>query len=225
MDNPATTIWEDDDYVYIPEELIELLPAEYREAAERCREQGNRLLRVADEDIKNLIRLANAFPTTVSLGYIFHRLRSTEFEMTTEGVLEQEMLTTAFVVTYARLFVSGNGGCGVSRSQLPAHLRGVHDDLMDFRHKRYAHNGGHETVGSGVQMVVHGAEVRVSLQLNSGFYVGGKNEWKELVTFIDAHMHERLQKILARLKAKTGYEWTVPCGPAPYWVENNNLNG
>jgi len=31
-------------------------------------------------------------------------------------------------------------------------------------------------------------------------------------------MHERLYKILARLKEQTGYEWLFPDGPTPSWV-------
>ncbi len=218
MENSPPTIWEDDDYVYVPEEFFKHLPPEYRDAAEARKQQGSDILQIADKDIKSLVRLANAIPTTSSLSYIYHRLRTAKFEMTAEAVMEQEMLTTAFVVTYARLFVSGNGGSGVSRDQIPLHLRTVHDDILDIRHQRYAHNGGHKTIGSGIQIDFDDAEVRVNLGMSLGFYVGGRNEWEELVTFLDAHMHERLQKILGRLKAKTGLEWTFPVGPAPDWV-------
>lgn len=218
MENSTPTIWEDDDYVYIPEELFKHLPDEYREALEARKQQGSDILQIADKDIKSLVRLANAIPTTSSLSYIYHRLRTSKFDVTAEAVMEQEMLTTAFVVTYSRLFVSGNGGSGVSRDQIPAHLRAVHDDILEIRHQRYAHNAGHETIGSGIQIDFDDTEVRVNLGMSLGFYVGGRNEWEELVTFLDAHMHERLQKILDRLKAKTGLEWTFPVGPAPDWV-------
>ena len=218
MEDSPPTIWEDDDYVYIPEELFKHLPPEYREAAEARKQQGTDMLQVADKDIKSLIRLANAVPTTASLSYIYHRLRTAKFDMTAEALMEQELLTTAFVVTYSRLFVSGNGGSGVSRDEIPAHLQGIHDDIIDIRHKRYAHNGGHETIASGIKIDFDDTEVRVNLQMSLGFYMGGRNEWGELITFIDGHMHERLQKILGRLKAKTGYEWKFPNGPGPDWV-------
>jgi hypothetical protein len=61
--------------------------------------------------------------------------------------------------------------------------------------------------------------------MSSGFYVGGRDEWKELVTFLDAHMHERVHKILDRLKAKTGYEWKFPVGPTPVWVGEKSEGG
>lgn len=218
MENSRPVIWEDDEYVYIPEELFQHLPHEYLEAFEARKQENSNILQIADNDIRNLIRLTNAIPTTTSLGYIYRRLRTAKFEITTEAMMEQEMLTTAFVVTYSRLFVSGNGGSGVARDQIPAHLRAVHDDLIEIRNQRYAHNGGHETISSGIQFDFDDTEVRIKVQMSLGLYIGGRDEWEELVTFLDGHMHERLQKILGRLKAKTGYEWKFPVGPGPSWI-------
>ncbi len=218
MANEPSMIWEDEEYVYIPEVLFEHLPLEYREAAEARRQQGSDMLQIADQDIRSLIRLANAIPTTSSLRYIFYRLRNTKFDMSTEAFLEHEILTTAFVVTYSRLFVSGSGSSGVSRDQLPARLRGVHDDIIDIRHKRYAHTDSHESMGSGLQIDFDDDGFRINLQMSMGMYIGGRNEWEELVTFLDGLMHDRLQRIIRRLKDKTGYDWTFPTGPAPGWV-------
>lgn len=218
MENSPPEIWEDDEYVYVPEELLQHLPPEYLEAVEAQKQHGSNILQIADKDIKSLIRLGNAIPTTGMLSYIYHRLRTAKIEATTEAMMEQEMLTTAFVVTYSRLFVSGNGGSGVARDHIPAHLRAVHDDLIEIRNQRYAHNGGHETIGGGVEFIFHDTEVRIKLQMSLGLYIGGRDEWEELVTFLDAHMHERLQKILGRLKEKTGYDWIFPVGPTPDWV-------
>ena len=218
MKKSPPTIWEDDKFVYIPEELFKHLPPEYREAAEARKQQSQDILQVADKDIKSLIRLANAIPTTSSLSYIHHRLRTAQFDLTTEAILEHEMLTAAFVVTYSRLFISGSGGSGVSRNQIPDHLRGIHDDIVQLRHKRYAHNGNHGTSSSGIQVDFDDNSFRVNLQMNLGFHIGGRDEWEELVGFIDALMHERLHKILDRLKIKTGFDWTLPVGPKPDWV-------
>lgn len=222
MENTPPEIWEDEDYVYVPEEFFKHLPPEYLEAVEAKKQHGSNILQIADKDIKSLIRLGNAIPTTGILSYTYHRLRNTKFEATTEALMEQEMLTTAFVVTYSRLFVSGKGGSGVARDQIPAHLRAVHDGILEMRNQRYAHNGGHETIGSGVEFLFHDTEIHVNLQMNLGLYIGGRNEWQELVTFLDAHMHERLQKILGRLKEKTGYEWIFPVGPTPDWVTKSS---
>ncbi|MEP3945165.1 hypothetical protein [Ascidiaceihabitans sp.] len=218
MEPEHQELWEDDDFVYVPEALFHHLPPEYREAAEARKQQGQNVLRIADKDIQGLIKLVNAIPTTSSLSYIFHRLRTTKFELTAEAVMEQEILTTAFIVTYARLFSRGNGASGISRNHIPAHLKFVHDDIMELRNKRYAHNDAHKTKQSGVEVNFDDGGFRVGVRMTLGFHVGGRDEWEEIITFIDAHMHDRLTKILGRLKKKTGYEWSFPVGPTPDWV-------
>ena len=220
MQPEQLSLWEDDEFVYVPEEFFDILPKEYRDAAQAHKQQGEDVLRIADKDIQGLIRLINAIPTTTSLSYIYHRLRTSKFEATPEWVMEQETLTTAFIVTYARLFAKGDGASGISKGSIPAHLRPVHDDIIQLRNKRYAHNGSHETINSGIRIDFDDSGFRIQAQMSLGFYVGGRNEWEDLITFIDAHMHERLTKILCRLKEKTGYEWVFPTGPAPDWVGN-----
>lgn len=223
MGNLPPVISEDDQYWYVPEELFEHLPEKDREAAEMRRAQANDVLQAADEDIKNFIRLANAFQTTVSLSYMYQRLRAVEFGKTADWFMENETLTTAFVVTYARLFASGSGGGGISKGQMPAHLRGVHDDIIDIRNKRYAHNDGHKSIETGARIFVDEDErYQIELQLNVGFYMGGRNEWADLVTFLHAHLYGRIQKILKRLKEKTGREWVFPTGPEPDHAETQS---
>ena len=213
-------LWEDDQFVYVPEELFKHLPKEYRDAAQARKQQGEDVLRIGDGDIQSLIRIINAIPTTSSLSYIYHRLRTSKFVATAEAMMEQEILTTAFIVTYARLFASGNGASRLSKSDIPEHLKSVHDEIIELRHKRYAHNDAHETVSTGIEVMFDDDGFQIKAQMSLGFYVGGRDEWEELITFIDAHMHERLTKTLERLAKKTGYKWTFPSGPAPDWVGN-----
>lgn len=220
----APTITEDDDFYYVPESMFEHLPPEFRAAAEARKQQGKDVIAIVDKDVQNLIRLAKALPTSISLKYIFSRLRSAKFEITMDALLEQEMLTTAFVVTYARLFIGGNGGSGIARDQIPDHLKAVHDDLINVRNKRYAHNAGHSSVESGIEIDLGDDEFNVNLQLRLGSYIGGRNEWGELTAFIDAHMYDRIHKILAKMEHKTGYKWNFPTGPVPDWVDQSSDN-
>lgn len=214
-------LWEDDEFVYVPEKLFKHLPKEYRVIAEAKKLEGENIFQIVDKDIQGLIRLINAVPTTSSLSYIYHRLRTSKLEMTAETVMEQEILTAAFIVTYARLFASSDGTSGVSRNSVPEHLKPVHDEIIQLRNKRYAHNGSHYTVSSGINIMFDDDGFQIKMQMSLGFYLGGRDEWRELITYIDVHMHERLKKILNRLKKKTGYEWTFPIWPAPDWVDNN----
>ncbi|MGC0222775.1 hypothetical protein [Pseudooceanicola nitratireducens] len=209
---------EDDEFVYLPEELFKLLPKEYRDAAQARKQQGEDVLRIGDKDVIGLIRLINMIPTTSNLSYIYHRLRTSVTEATPASIMEQEVLTTAFIVTYARLFASGNGAVRLSKTSIPDHLRPVHDDIMELRHKRYAHNDVHKTVSSEIEVTFDNDSFNIRAKMNFGLYLGGRDEWEELITFIDAHMHERVFKILDRLTKKTGYKWSFASGPAPDWV-------
>ncbi|KND57355.1 hypothetical protein BVER_02736 [Candidatus Burkholderia verschuerenii] len=225
MSECALTLWEDEKYLHVPEELFDLLPAEYRAALEERKEQGTDAIQKVGKELNGLLRLCSTIQTVASLRYMYDRLRATTFEITTEGALEQDMLTTAFVVTYARLFGKRGGGAGISSGEIPAHLRNVHDALLDVRHKRYAHDGGHDSVETGIRIDFDEAGFELQLQMRFGFYVGGRNEWQDLLIFLDEHMYERVQKTLRRLKEKTGYDWKFPDGPAPQWVTDQNNQG
>lgn len=218
MENLPPKIWEDGKYVYIPEELFGHLPPEFREAADSAKQIGDRVLPIADNDLQSLVRLSKAILTSTSLSYIYHRLRNANFDFTLKAVMEQEMLTTAFVVSYSRLFTSSTGTKGISKDQIPPHLKSFHEEILDIRNKRYAHNGDHETTDSGLQVSFDELGFHVDMQFSFGFCVGGRNEWEELIAFVDAHMHETLYKILARLKKRTGYDWNTSSGPAPDWL-------
>lgn len=210
-------IWEDDKYVYISEELFKYLPLEMQLDLQARKQEGGDILQVVDKDIKNLIRLGNAFPTMISLRYIQFRLANTEFKATVDAMLEHDMLTSVFAITYARL-VDGGLGSGVAKDSLPPHLRPVHEFLIDIRNKRFAHHGGHDSLSGGIEIGFHEGRFDVNLNFQMGFYVGGAKEWEELVVFLDGLMHKRLYKQLARLKEKTGYEWTFPTGRQPPWA-------
>lgn len=221
MQEKQYSLWEDDEFVYVPEELFEYLPKEYREAAESLKKQGEDVLRIVDKDLQGLVKLCKAIPTSASLSYIYHRLRTSKFEPTMEAVMEQEVLTTAFIVTYGRLFASGSGTTGMSRRDIPEHLKPIHDEIIELRNKRYAHNASHQTVDSGIEVNLGDDGFRIKPEITFGVYFGGRNEWEDLIKFIDAHMHDRLMKVISRLKEKTGYDWTFPNGPAPDWVGND----
>ncbi|NIG74061.1 hypothetical protein F3J34_10685 [Klebsiella sp. Ap-873] len=204
-----------DDNFFISDATLKKLPEDIRKYLEEYASRSNDLLSEADGDIDNLIRLGNCMLTVSSLGYIYHRLRTAEFKPTMEAVFEQEMLTTAFVVTYSRLFVDGKGASGISRKKVPLHLRAIHDELINVRHERYAHNGGHKSLQSAIEISFDDQEVNVSLKLGFELHLGGRNEWHELVKFINEYTADQLQKILERLKVKTGYEWKFPMGGDP----------
>jgi hypothetical protein len=211
---------EPQEYVVFPEESIKYLPEEWQQHLYALKEEGQGVLEAADDNLKILNRLVHAFPSMASLRYIQHRLASTKFEATMEWALENDMLTLAFVTTYARLIVGGIGS-GVSRSALPVELRPVHDNIIELRNKRYAHNVGHDSITGNLEIGFEGGKFDISVNFNMGFHVGGALEWEPLVVFLDGLMISRLHAQLEKLKEKTGREWTFPSGPPPEWVSSD----
>ena len=210
---------EQQEYVVFPEEAIKYLPEEWKKHLYALKEEGRGVLEAADDNLKILNRLVHAFPTMASLRYIQHRLASTKFEATMEWVLENDMLTLAFVTTYVRL-IDGGIGSGVSRRALPAELRPVHDNIIELRNRRYAHNTGHNSITGSLEIGFAGGKFDISVNFNMGFHVGGALEWEPLVVFLDDLMISRLRAQLEKLKEKTGREWTFPSGPPPKWVSS-----
>ncbi|HBS23133.1 MULTISPECIES: hypothetical protein [Thalassospira] len=213
MDKPEEQL----EYVQLSEEAIQFLPDEWQQQIFALKEEAQGLLEAVDSDLKNLNRLIHAFPTMASLRYIHHRLISTKFEATTEWALENDMLILAFVTTYARL-VKGENGSGISPSKLPSELRPIHDDIIELRNKRYAHNSGHHSISGNMEIGFEDGKFDINLKVEMGFHVGGATEWKPLVEFLDSLMVQRLEKQLEKLKTKTGREWIFPCAPPPKWV-------
>src|SRR3546814_3411144 len=52
----------------------------------------------------------------------------------------------------------------------------------------------------------------VNLGFRFGFYIGGSNDWTKLVDALDEIFAERGQKIVERLQARTGREWSIAQG-------------
>lgn len=199
--------WEDDKNYYISKEAIKYLPDEMREQLESQLSYGNEILAKADEDIMNLNRLVKMMTTVSILNFIHQRLRNTSFEKSLDSVLEHEMLTTAFVVTYSRLFVNTTGASGISEKKVPSPLKKVHREIMGMRHQRYAHNGEHESISSSMEIEFQDGEFDIHLNYEFGMYVGGRDEWVELVLFVNQYVYDQICKNLDRLREKTGRNW------------------
>jgi len=219
MNGSTSDAFEDDDFVVVPDYLFQYLPSEYHDEIEEQKCRYLAILGESDREIKNLFRMSKSIFSVASLRYIYSRLTRLRISESTEGIIDLEILTNSFIMTYSRLFVEGNGASGFSRDCIPVHLRGAHDEIIQLRNRRFAHHDdSDETIGSGLQIEFDDAKALVKLELKIGFYFGGRNEWEELLKFLDAQMHERIQKILGRLSEKTGLEWKFESGPVPKWV-------
>jgi hypothetical protein len=205
---------EQDEYYSIPEEAFELLPEEWRREVQAWADDGRAILKSVDKELSALSRVSNSMVPLVTLKHVRDRLASYKFAATMEAILELDMLVTAFVVTYVRL-QEGGAGSGFSRDALPQKLRPFHDQIIDLRNKRFAHNAGHHSVLDAMEIQRHDGGFEIHLSMNLQIQVGGAPEWQELVDFIDAMYVDRSDRLVARLKERTGHEWSIPKGPAP----------
>ncbi|MDP3495484.1 MAG: hypothetical protein Q8R82_20440 [Hyphomonadaceae bacterium] len=205
---------ESDEYYVVPEEALQFLPEEWRNEIQTMVHDGRAVLKSVDRELSQLSRLANSFGTLVTLKHVQKRLSQYRFAADMDAILDLDMLTTAFVVTYVRL-QQGGSGSGFSRDALPERLRPVHDHIIELRNKRFAHNAGHHTVSTAMEIGFREERFDIRFKLNIGFQVGGATEWPELVDFVDGMIADRQGKIVAKLKEKTGREWVLPTGPAP----------
>ncbi|MBR0926310.1 hypothetical protein [Bradyrhizobium nitroreducens] len=214
MQNDPIETEEEPEYYSLPEEAIQFLPEEWRNHFQAMADDGRAVLESVDKELSQLIRISNSFTSLVALKYAAERLSEYKFAADMKAFLELDMLTTAFVVTYVRLHQGGIGS-GFARDILPEKLRRAHDQIIDMRNKRFAHNDGHRSISNAMEIGLEDKRFIVGFNLTLEFQVGGAPEWQDLAKFLDVMTVEKIEKLLARLKAKTGHDWVWPKGPAP----------
>ena len=202
------------EYYVLPEDALQHLPEEWRNHFQAMADDGRVILKSVDNELSQLVRLLNSFTTLVTLKHVQKRLSAYKFEPEIGAFLELEMLITAFVVTYARLHHGGQQS-GFSRNSLPEKLRSIHDEVIDLRNKRFAHHDEHDSVSSALEIFHEGSRFEVKFGISFGFYVGGRTEWPDLVKSVEALYNESIEKLLKRLKQKTGHDWGLQEGPPP----------
>jgi hypothetical protein len=203
---------EAEEYYVVPEEALQFLPEEWRSHYQAMADNGCAILKSVDKELSQISKISNSFSTLVALKYVQKRLAEYKFGKNMDAILELDMLTTAFVVTYVRLHQGGNSS-GFSRSALPEKLRRIHDEIIELRNKRFAHNDDHHSISNAMEIGFQDDRFDIKFELMLGYHVGGVTEWHELVKFLDVMIVEKLHKLLAKLKVKTGRDWVLPAGP------------
>lgn len=201
-------------YYVLPEEALQFLPEEWRNHFQAMADDGRVILKSVDNELSQLVRVLNSFTAFMTLKHVQKRLSAYKFEPNMDAFLELDMLTTAFVVIYVRLHQGGNGS-GFSRDSLPEKLRTIHDHVVGLRNKRFAHNDEHDSVSNAIEVAFEHNRFEIKFGVSLGFHIGGAKEWPDLVNSVEAIYSERIDKLLGRLKLKTGYDWALQSGPAP----------
>ena len=188
--------------IIIPKDKV---PPEFVEWVRAMQETAHEKLQKADRTLRKIHGLIKSMQTAV-------QLRKVEFEATTEWYLENSSRTTAFIVTYGRLFTESKGTYKIERSKVPDELGDIHDEVMRMRNKLYAHNGDHESINTYPEIGFDGTEFEIRLGMTIDVHVGGNTHWDELVTFVNEHISDQLYKNIERLKEDTGTEWRTSEG-------------
>ncbi|MEH2488749.1 hypothetical protein [Bradyrhizobium sp. AZCC 2230] len=202
------------EFYLLPEEALQYLPEEWRNHFQAMADDGRVILKSVDNELSQLVKLLSSFATLVTLKHVQKRLSAYKFELKMEALLELEMLTTAFVVTYVRLHQGGNGS-GFSRDSLPEKLRAIHDRVVDLRNKRFAHHDEHDSVSNALEIAFEDNRFEIKFGISVGYHIGGAKEWPDFVNAVESLYSERIDKLLARMKQKTGRDWSLQGGPAP----------
>ncbi len=209
---------DDSTHFLLPEDGIQLLPQEWQDAIYARAEDGRKVLYAAEPELRQVSRLSASYYQVTVLKHIRDRLAQYCVEANMMAFLELEMLTTAFVGVYTRLF-TGGGGSGFARDALPQSLRAAHDEIIEMRNKRYAHLAEHHSVSDEMEIYEEGGRFVVKMGMRLGFYIGGSNDWTKLVDALDELFVDRGEKLIARLRARTGREWAFAQGSPPASVK------
>jgi hypothetical protein len=168
----------------LPEEAFKYLPEEWRTELQARADSGRAVIESVEKELSQLARISNSFTSLVSLKHAQRRLSEYKFAADMDAILELDMLTTSFVTAYARLHHGGNGS-GFSRDILPERLRDTHDQIIEMRNKRFAHNDDHHSVANAMEIQFEGDRFFVKFNLMLGYYIGGRRSgtnWSNSLT-------------------------------------------
>jgi hypothetical protein len=210
----AEMISEDDDGVIrISEEAFRHFPDEMRIELEAVAEEGRAVLANVTGHLDKASRISRSMLHVLLLRHIQERLWNRKYTPDMESILDLDMLTTAFVVTYVRLHLGG-GASGFERNDLPEHLRVRHDEILTMRNERFAHDDPETSLITDmteIQYVDGVYELHSSLSLRYQF--GGSPEWKDLIDAIEALLAARSEKLIGKMTAASGAEWRMATQP------------
>lgn len=170
------------------------------------------ILRIKD-NIRNV-------QSSVEVLYLYNKLRKmgpwVAEDITMDFIFDNDALHSALVMAYGRIFTTGPRK--IARKKVPIELRPIHDELIDLRNKRYAHNDRHESVETLLDFEFDGSTIILKTGLSLQIVFGAPEHWKQLFDWLNIYLHDQLESQLKRLSDETGYKWEQVRGPVPSWV-------
>ncbi|MDD1452664.1 hypothetical protein NHF48_019805 [Sphingomonas sp. H160509] len=176
-------------------------------------EEGRAVLAKVTGHLDKASRISRSMVHVLMLRHIQERLWNRKYTADMESILDLDMLTTAFVVTYVRLHLGG-AASGFERNDLPERLRDRHDEILTMRNERFAHDDPATSLITDmteIQYVDGVYELHSSLSLRYQF--GGSPDWKDLIDAIEAILAARSEKLISKMTVASGVEWRMATQP------------
>lgn len=123
------------------------------------------------------------------------------------SIMEIEAITTAFVVSYGRIFSSTKGVTKYVRKNVPEKHKEAHDEIISLRNERYAHHGDHESYGVELDLTVFEDRVETGIHYLSESNVGVPQNWWDLINWLEVYVRESFNNQLSHLSNKTMRTW------------------
>lgn len=123
------------------------------------------------------------------------------------SLMEIEAMTTAFVISYGRMFSSTTGVTKYVRKNVPEEHKHAHDEIISLRNERYAHHGDHESYGVELELTVFEDRVETGIHYLSNSYVGVPQNWRNLINWLEVYVNESFKNQLSHLSKKTMRTW------------------
>jgi len=123
------------------------------------------------------------------------------------SVFEIEAMTTAFVVSYGRMFSSTKGVTKYLRKSVSQEHIDAHDEIISLRNERYAHHGDHESYGVELDLTVFEDRVETGIHYLSQSHVGAPQSWRNLINWLEVYVKESFNNQLSHLSNKTMKTW------------------
>jgi len=128
-------------------------------------------------------------------------------DFSAEELMDVDATTTAMIISYGRLFSESNGVPVIKKKVIPCEVLAAHEELMELRHQKYAHHGGHESTAAKMGITVFEKTVELKLYWSSEIHHGTTDHWKKLFEWLADFLAASFRKQQKHLSDITGKDW------------------
>jgi hypothetical protein len=168
-----------------------------------------KIMRQHPKELERLDRLTRTGKTLHETKFAFGELQNSgdlERPASMPSLIRRMHLVQSFCICYGRLFSRGDA-ISFDKKELPQNLVQVHDQIVQLRNMRFAHDDRHPTVETRLDMTLSGDSVLVSQHLELRFPTGLPLSTRDLLDWLSDNFQTKVETVLRRLSSKTGLRW------------------